>query len=181
MKFQIDPAHTSVEATAKHMMFTTVRVRFPAATGEIDLDPDKPETASVRLAIPVASLASGDDRRDAHLRSGDFFDAERFPQITFASTGVTPVTDGRYAVAGDLTIRGTTRPVTVDVTLHGVVADPMGKDRQRAFIDATAKIDRREWGLVWNMPVPQGVLVSHDIGLEISAQVISEALVRQAA
>src|SRR5690242_8713921 len=103
MKWQIDAAHTSVEAAAKHMMFTTVRVRFPGVTGEIEFDPDKPATAKVReLSIPVATLNSGDDRRDAHLRSGDFFDAEAHPRITFNSTSAVPAGNGRYRVTGDL-------------------------------------------------------------------------------
>lgn len=181
MKWQFEPSHTSVEASAKHMMFTTVRVRFPGTTGEIDLDPDRPETAKVRLSIPVASLISGDEKRDGHLRSADFFDAEKHAQITFTSTGVERVRDGAFTLKGDLTIRGTTKSVVVDVALHGIVDDPMAQTRKRAFVEAKAKIDRREWGLVWNMPVPQGVLVSHDIGLEISAELTSEAAVSQAA
>lgn len=181
MKWQFDPSHTRVEASAKHMMFTTVRVSFPTVTGEIDLDPDRPETAKVRIAIPVAPLASGDAKRDAHLRSADFFDAEAHPTIEFTSTKVVRAGEGRFAVTGDLAIRGTTKPVTVDAHLQGVVDDPMGKDRQRAFIEATVRIDRRQWGLVWNMPVPQGVLVSHDIDLAISTEVVSQAAVSQVA
>ncbi len=181
MKWQFDPAHTSIEATAKHMMFTTVRVSFPGASGSIDLDPDRPETAHVDLAIPVASLRSGEDKRDGHLRSADFFDAEKHPTITFASTSVARVGKDTFRATGDLTIRGTTKPVQLDVTLHGIVDDPMGKDRKRAFIDAKTKIDRREWGLVWNMPVPQGVLVGTDIAIEVSAQVLTEAGVAKAA
>lgn len=181
MKWQFDPAHTSVEAAAKHMMFTTVRVSFPGTTGEIDLDPDRPERAKVSLSIPVAALSSGDPKRDAHLRAVDFFDAEEHAHITFRSTSVERAREGAFTVKGDLTIRGTTKPVVLDVTLHGIVDDPMAQTRKRAFADAKARIDRREWGLVWNMPVPQGVLVSHDIGLEISAQLTSEAAVGQAA
>ncbi len=181
MKWQFDPAHTSVEASAKHMMFTTVRVSFPGATGEIDLDPDRPERARVSLSIPVAALTSGDPKRDGHLRSADFFDAENHAQVTFTSTGVERAGEGAFTVKGDLTIRGTTKPVSLDVTLHGIVDDPMEQTRKRAFVDAKAKIDRREWGLVWNMPVPQGVLVSHDIALEAFAEVTSGPAVSQAA
>ena len=182
MKWQIDPAHTSVEAAAKHMMFTTVRVRFPGATGEIELDPEQPQAAKiVDLSIPVASLDSGDTKRDGHLRSPDFFDAQTYPQVGFHSTAVRLVDkDGRYEVKGDLTIRGETKPVTLDVMVHGIGPDPMRPGRQRAFIDAKALIDRREWGLVWNMPVPQGVLVSHDIRLEISSQLVSEVAASEA-
>jgi polyisoprenoid-binding protein YceI len=176
MKWQIDPAHTSVEAAAKHMMFTTVRVRFPGATGEIELDPKEPQAAKiVDLKIPVASLDSGDARRDGHLRSADFFDAQTYPELGFRSTGVRRVGEGgQYKVTGDLTIRGETKPVTLDVVVHDIGPDPMRPGQQRAFIDAKTSIDRREWGLVWNMAVPQGVLVSHDIRLEISSQLVSE-------
>lgn len=173
MKWQFDPAHTSVEASAKHMMFTTVRVDFPGAAGEIDLDPDHPESGHVRLTVPVASLHSNDAKRDAHLRSADFFDAEHFPDVTFESRSVERAGTDTFTVKGDLTIRGTTKPATLAVSLLGVVDDPMGKGGKRAFIDARTRIDRREWGLVWNMPVPQGVLVSHEIALEVSAQVTS--------
>ncbi|MDE3113507.1 MAG: YceI family protein [Chloroflexota bacterium] len=173
MQWRFDPAHTSVEASAKHMMFTTVRVDFPGTTGEIDLDPDRPESAHVRLTIPVASLRSNDPKRDTHLRSADFFDTEHFGEIVFESRSVERAGKDRFTVKGDLTIRGTTKPVTVVASLLGIVDDPMGAAKKRAFIDAQTRIDRREWGLVWNMPVPQGVLVSHEIALEVSAQVVS--------
>lgn len=181
MQWQFDQAHTTVEAAAKHMMFTTVRVTFPGARGEIDLDPDRPETARIRVTIPVSSLKSGDERRDAHLRSADFFDAEHHPDIVFASTSVRPAGEGRYQVTGDLEIRGTTKPVALDVLLHRTIDDPMVKGAKRAFIDARTNIDRREWGLVWNMPVPQGVLVGNDIAIDVSAEVMEVAAVSQAA
>jgi polyisoprenoid-binding protein YceI len=180
MNWQFDPSHTTVEATAKHMMFATVRVRFPGAAGEIDLDPDRPETGRVRVRIPVASLSSGDERRDAHLRSADFFDAETHPAIAFASTSAQPTGGGRFRVAGDLTIRGATKPVVLDVALR-TIDDPMVKGAKRTFVDAKTTIDRREWGLVWNMPVPQGVLVGHEIAIDVSAEVTEVAAVSRAA
>lgn len=183
MQWRFDPAHTIVEAAAKHMMLSTVRVSFSGTTGEIELDPDRPESAAVRLSIPVASASSRDERRDAHLRSADFFDAETHPAIEFASRSVQRIGPDRFRVSGDLTIRGTTRPVAVDVALRGVVDDPMVQDAKRAFLDARATIDRREWGLVWNMPIPQGVLVGNDIDIEVSAevmQVVAEAATKAA-
>lgn len=181
MQWQFDPSHTSVEASAKHLGFTTVRVRFAGATGEVTLDPRRPEAGAVSLEIPVAALASGDDRRDAHLRSADFFDSENAPTIAFRSTSVRPLGGQVYAVAGDLTIRGETRPASVQVTLQGFGDDPMKPERGRAFIEATATIDRREWGLVWNMPVPQGLLVSNDVRIDVAAQLVSATPVSQAA
>ena len=181
MKWQFDPSHTSVEASAKHMGFTTVRVRFPGTTGEVSLDPKRPEDGAVRLEIPVASLTSGDDRRDAHLRSGDFFDAGSAATIRFDSTSVRRASEDVYEVAGDLTIRGETKPAIVKVTLQGFGDDPMAKGRERAFIEASATIDRREWGLVWNMPVPQGLLVSNEIRIDVAAELVSAVPVSQAA
>lgn len=180
MKWQFDPAHTTVEASAKHMMFATVRVRFPGVTGEIDLEPDRPETARVRVTIPVASLSSGDDKRDGHLRSADFFDGEKHPEIVFASTGVQRSNGGAFRVAGDLTIRGTTKAVAVEATLH-TIDDPMVKGAKRSFVDARTIIDRRDWGLVWNMPVPQGVLVGHEIAIDVSAEVMEIVAASRAA
>lgn len=181
MDWQFDPSHTSVEASAKHLGFTTVRARFPGATGAVSLDPRRPESASVDLEIPVASVASGDERRDAHLRSGDFFDADAAPTISFRSSAVRRIREGVYAVTGDLSIRGATKPVSVEVALQGVVDDPMAKGRQRAFIEATTTIDRRDWGLVWNMPVPQGLLVSNEIRIEVAAQLVSSVPASRAA
>lgn len=181
MDWRFDTSHTAVEAQAKHMMFTTVRVRFPGASGEVRFDPVQPEAASVQLEIPVAALASGDERRDAHLRSADFFDAEAHPTISFRSTTVRQLGEGRFAVTGDLAIRGTSRPVTIDVELHGPFEDPMAKERSRVHLEARARIDRREWGLVWNMPVPQGVLVSNEIDIEVAAELVSAVPATQAA
>lgn len=181
MDWQLDPAHTSVEAQAKHMMFTRIRVRFPGATGEISFDPRSPESARVSLDIPVATVQSGEERRDAHLRSADFFDAERYPVIAFRSAEVRKVGSDRFAVAGDLSIRGTTRRVTVEVELQGPLADPMAEGRSRAFIEAKARIDRRDWGLTWNMPVPQGVLVSNEIVVEVAGQLTAAEPASQAA
>jgi polyisoprenoid-binding protein YceI len=181
MDWQFDPAHTTVEAKAKHMMLTTVRVRFPGASGEIRFDPDRPEAAVVRLGIPVASLSSGDERRDAHLRSGDFFDADKHPTIEFRSRGVRTLQSGRFEVSGDLTMRGATRPVRAEVSLQALADDPTVGGRKRAFVEASATIDRRDWGLVWNMPVPQGVLVSNDVAIDVAAELLSALPMTQAA
>lgn len=169
MTWNIDPAHTSISVAARHLMLSTVRASFAGASGEIDLDPARPERASVRLAIPAATVDTGDDKRDAHLRSADFLDAEKYPEITFVSTGVRKTADQRFTVAGDLTIRGTTRPVDVDVELNGIVDAMKGKV---AGFTATATIDRTQWGLVWNMPVPGGVLVSEKLRLQADVEAV---------
>ena len=164
MKWQIDPSHTSIGAKVKHMMVSTVRGSFAGATGTIDFDPASPETGSVVLRIPAASIDTGDEKRDGHLRSADFLDAEQYPEIVFVSTTVKTSAKDRFVVEGDLTIRGITKPATVNVELAGITADP--RAGQRAAFDATASFDRTKWGLVWNMPIPSGVLVSEKITLE---------------
>lgn len=170
MRWQFDPAHTIVQASAKHMMFTTVRVNFKGTRGEIEFEPGSPEQAWVTLSVPADSLSSNDDRRDGHLKSADFLDVANHPDITFKSTRVQPAGKNVHKVTGDLAIRGATRPVTVDVLLHGIYEDQ--RTGQRAFLDASVTIDRREWGLVWNMPVPQGLLVGNEVIIEFSIEAV---------
>jgi polyisoprenoid-binding protein YceI len=164
MQWQIDPSHSSVTAAARHMMLTTVRGAFSGTTGVIEFDPAKPEAGGVELRIPAASVNTGDEKRDGHLRSADFLDAATYPEIVFQSTKVTPKGKDRFVVDGDLTIRGTTKPVSVNVELVGIGADP--RAGQRAAFDATFSFDRTQWGLVWNMPIPSGVLVGEKITVE---------------
>ena len=166
MQWQIDPSHSSVSATARHMMLTTVRGAFSGTTGVIDFDPDKPQAGGVELRIPAASVNTGDERRDGHLRSADFLDAAVHPEIVFKSTTVTPKGKNEFVVEGDLTIRGTTKPVSVSVELLGIQPDP--RAGQRAAFDAKFSFDRTQWGLVWNMPIPSGVLVGERINIEAS-------------
>lgn len=177
MQWQIDSAHTSVTAAVKHMMLTTVRGGFSGVSGVIDFDPAKPEAGSVELRIPAASVNTGDPKRDGHLRSADFLDAETHPEIVFVSTKVTSKGKGTFVVQGDLTIRGTTKPVSVDVELLGVAADP--QKGQRAGFDAKLSFDRTAWGLSWNMPIPTGVLVSEKITVE--ANIAATSVAQQAA
>jgi len=164
MQWQIDPSHSSVSAKVKHMMLTTVRGSFSGVTGVIDFDPAHPEAGGVELRIPAASVNTGDEKRDGHLRSADFLDAATHPEIVFKSTKVTPRGTDEFVVDGDLTIRATTKPVSVDVELVGIAADP--RAGQRAGFDATFSFDRTQWGLVWNMPIPSGVLVGEKISVE---------------
>lgn len=167
MQWQIDPAHTTVTAAVKHMMISTVRGSFAGTSGTIDFDPKAPERGNITLQIPAASVNTGDEKRDGHLRSADFLDAKMHPAITFTSTKITPKGGGlkdQFLVEGDLTIRGITKPVSGDVELAGIGADP--QKGQRAAFDATFSFDRTKWGLTWNMPVPSGVLVSEKIKIE---------------
>ena len=164
MQWQIDTSHSSVTAAVKHMMLTTVRGGFSGPSGVIDFDPATPEAGGIELRIPAASVSTGDQKRDGHLRSADFLDAEKYPEIVFKSTKVTPKGKAEFVVDGDLTIRGTTKPVSVKVDLLGIAVDP--KAGQRAGFDAKFSFDRTQWGLTWNMPIPSGVLVSEKITVE---------------
>jgi polyisoprenoid-binding protein YceI len=164
MQWQIDTSHSSVTAAVKHMMLTTVRGGFSGPSGVIDFDPARPEAGGIELRIPAASVSTGDQKRDGHLRSADFLDAEKYPEIVFKSTKLTPKGKAEFVVDGDLTIRGTTKPVSVKVDLLGIAVDP--KAGQRAGFDAKFSFDRTQWGLTWNMPIPSGVLVSEKITVE---------------
>jgi len=172
MKWQFDSTHSSLTVGIKHMMVSTVRGRFGGITGDLDFDPQSPEGASVDLSIPADTIDTGEARRDAHLKSPDFFDAASHPNITFRSTAVKKTGDDRYAVTGDLTIRGVTKPATVDVELLGVVADP--RAGQRAAFAAKTTIDRRDWGLVWNQPIANGVLVGDTVKVEFDLAAVPQ-------
>ncbi len=168
--WNLDAAHTDVIFAAKHMMVTTVRGKFGNVSGSLQLDPENPTEGSGSFTIAAASLNTGVDQRDGHLRGAEFFDVERYPEITFASTSVTARGGSSYAVVGDLTIRGTTRPVTLDVEYLGLYTS-MGGARRAGF-NATAKINREDWGLTWNVGLEAGGwLVGKDIRLEIDLAV----------
>lgn len=173
MFWYIDPSHSGVSFSVKHMMVSTVRGRMGKLTGRLELDPKQPEKADFEIAVDAAGIDTGDAKRDGHLRSPDFFDAGTYPVITFKSNAVFPRGEGRYTASGDLTIRGVTRPVSFDIELAGVGVDGQGGQHLGAV--ATAAIDRTDFGLVWNMPVPNGVLVSEKVKIEVDLQAIDEA------
>lgn len=168
----IDPAHTLVGFSAKHMMFTTVRGKFNEVKGTIALDAANPDRSRVEVEIPAASIDTGVEQRDAHLRSADFLDVEEYPTITFRSRrveGAVAEAGDRFKVYGDLTIRGTTREVVLEATYEGKGKDPWGGER--AGFSAATKIDRRDFGLIWNQALEAGgVLVGNEIRIEIEVQ-----------
>jgi polyisoprenoid-binding protein YceI len=160
-----DPAHTDIQFSAKHMMVTTVRGKFADVDGTLTLDEADPAASSGWFTVRAASLTTGNDQRDGHLRSGDFFDAEAYPEITFVSTAVTPKRGNDFAVTGDLTIRGTTHPATFDVEFLGLYQGFQGR---RAGFHATTRLNREDWGLTWNVTLETGGwLVGKEIRLEI--------------
>jgi polyisoprenoid-binding protein YceI len=164
--WKIDPAHTDVLFSAKHMMVTTVRGKFPEVEGSLEIDEQDPTRSRGQFRIAAASLDTGVAKRDGHLRSADFFDVEQHPWITFESTNVTHLGGDRYTVTGDLAIRGTTRPVTFDVELGGIAIGLQGG--RHLGLTGVTRIDREAWGLDWNMALEAGGwLVGKEIKVEV--------------
>jgi polyisoprenoid-binding protein YceI len=171
--WKLDPAHTSVEFSAKHMMITTVRGRIADVEGTIFTDEENPSNSSVTAVLKAASLDTGNEQRDQHLRSADFLDVENFPNITFESKRIDGSKD-HFKLVGDLTIRGVTRELTLDVTFEGEGKDPWGGER--AGFTASGKIDRRDFGLTWNQALETGgVLVANEIKISVEVQATKQA------
>jgi polyisoprenoid-binding protein YceI len=170
----VDKAHSQVEFGVKHMMFTTVKGQFRNFDATIRLDEENPNDSTVEAVIDASSIDTGVADRDAHLRSGDFFDAEAHPQLTFRSKRIEGASfqEGEtFKVIGDLTIRGTTREVELKATFEGRGRDPWGQEK--AAFTAEGKIDRHDFGLTWNQALETGgVLVGRDIKLTINAQFV---------
>lgn len=163
--WQLDTAHTTVSFTAKHMMITKVRGIFKGVTGTIEFDEANPAASSVSVVIPAAAIETGMEPRDNHLRSADFLDAESHPSLTFKSTSIEQKGD-RWAITGDLAIRGVTRSVVLDTERLGIVTAMDG--RRHAGFEATTKIKRSDWGLTWNVGLEAGGwLVSDDVTIEL--------------
>lgn len=164
--WRIDAAHTDITFSAKHLMITTVRGTFGEVAGTLEIDEADPTVARGEIRVQAASLQSGFEARDNHLRSADFFDVERFPEIVVRFDGVEPVKGDRYRVIADLTIRDVTRPATFDVEHIGEAVNFQG-GRHIAFT-VSAKLNREDWGLNWNMALETGGwLVSKDINLVV--------------
>jgi polyisoprenoid-binding protein YceI len=169
--YTIDVQHTRIGLRARHAMVTTVRGAFTEFGGRAHLDVANPPASSVMLRIDAASIDTGTPDRDAHLRSADFLDVERFPHLSFRSTEVEQVDEDVYRVTGDLTIKDVTRPVTVDFTLTGSAQDPWGNIR--VGFEGALAIRRTDWGLTWNTPLDTGgVLVSEKIQIEFDVSAI---------
>jgi polyisoprenoid-binding protein YceI len=168
--WNVDPSHSEVAFTAKHLVVSKVRGRFADYTVSLTVAGD-PTQSSVEVEIQAGTIATGDDQRDAHLTGPDFLDVDRFPTLSFRSTNVEPVGNEAWSVHGDLTIRDVTRPVVLDVEFLGVTEDPWGN--QRSGFTAATEIDREDWGLTWNQPLANGgVLVGKKVKIEIDVQAV---------
>jgi polyisoprenoid-binding protein YceI len=172
--WNIEPGHSLVEFSAKHMMITTVKGRFRDVSGTINIDEANPERSSVEASMNAATIDTGVAQRDQHLVSADFLDAATYPTITFRSRKISGARVGvgeEFTITGDLTIRGTTHEVTLRASYEGRGKDPWGGER--ISFTASGKIDRREFGLTWNQALEAGgILVSNDIRINLEVQAV---------
>jgi polyisoprenoid-binding protein YceI len=171
--YDVDGSHSRVGFSVRHMMVSTVRGEFKKFTGTAYIDEKNPSASKVSLEADVASIDTGEPKRDAHLKSPDFFDAAKFPKLTFASTSVSRAGAG-YSVKGDLTIHGVTKPVTLDVeALSPEVKDPWGGLRRGTH--ARAKIDRKDFGLTWNKALETGgAVVGDEVTLDLDVELAKQ-------
>lgn len=166
--FAIDKTHSEATFQVRHLI-TKVRGRFADFAGSITFHADQPAQSSVTFAIQAASIDTGTPDRDAHLRSDDFFAVETYPTITFASTGITAAGGNDYHVAGNLTMRGVTKAITIAVTLLGTAVDPWGN--QKLAFEGEVTINRKDYGLNWNAALEAGgFLVGDDVKISLSIQ-----------
>jgi polyisoprenoid-binding protein YceI len=171
--WEIDPAHTLTEFSVRHMMIATVRGRFGKVSGTIHLDEEDPTRSSAEVAIDATTIDTREEKRDAHLRSADFLEAEQHPNILFRSTKIERKGENRYAVTGDLTIRGVTKQVVLDVTEEGRAKSPWGQTV--VGFRATTAVDRRDFGLKWNQALETGgVLVGNEVKIAIEAEAVRQ-------
>jgi polyisoprenoid-binding protein YceI len=168
--WKLDPVHSIVEFSAKHLMITTVKGRITDVEGTIYTDEKDPKNSSVEATLKAISIDTRTDQRDQHLRSADFLNVEKFPEIKFRSTRIEG-SKAEFKLTGDLTIRDVTKPITLDVQFEGETKDPWGG--LRVGFSAKGKIDRRDWGLTWNQALETGgVVVGNDIKIELEVQAV---------
>lgn len=174
MTWKIDPAHSEVNFTVRHMMISNVRGRFENFSGTVDFNEQQPELSTVDVDIQVTSINTKEPNRDAHLRSADFFDAEKYPVMKFTSKRVEKVSDNEGKIYGDLTIKDVTRPVVLNVEYSGMAKSPWGTTS--AGFTASTTINRKEWGLTWNKALETGgMLVGDDIKINIELEIVKQA------
>jgi polyisoprenoid-binding protein YceI len=172
--YTVDPAHTTLGFVARHAMVTNVKGSFSDFTGELHLDGADPAKSTASFDVQMSSIDTGNADRDGHLKSADFFKTDEFPTMTFRSTSVEALGDTDYRVTGDLSILGTTKPLTIDLEYNGSAKDPFGNER--AGFEGKAEILRSAWGLSWNAALETGgVLVSDKIKLNFDISAIKNA------
>jgi len=172
----VDPIHSEVSFRVKHLVISKVTGKFKKFEGTIAADPKAPAAGTVELKIDVASVDTSDEKRDAHLKAPDFFDAAKFPEITFKSTKIAPAGQDVYDVTGNLTMHGVTKPVTLSVRANGFAKDPWGNER--AGFEVTGKLNRQDFGVSWSKTLDGGGAV---VGDEVELQIAVEAIKKVAA
>lgn len=179
-KWEIDSAHAAIHFSVRHLVISKVRGTFTRWTGSVRVEDGKPETAIPVVSIDASSIDTGLADRDTHLKSADFFDVANFGELTFKGKRTERVTGDRYRTTGDLTIRGVTREVVLEVDYSGQIVDPWGNDR--AGFSATTSLNRKDFGLVWNMVLEAGgVAVGDTVEIGIEAELVRQKEVAQAA
>jgi polyisoprenoid-binding protein YceI len=171
--WQLDPYHTQVEFSAKHLGMMTVRGQFTEVATSGDIDPAHPEASSVEATISTASIQTNNGMRDNDIRSSNFLDVEKYPTMHFKSTGIAPAGPDHYTLTGDLTIKETTHPVTLDVTRYGEFNDP-GMMGHRIAYGATTKINRKDFGLSFSMVLDGRFVVSEEIQISIEGEIVEQ-------
>jgi polyisoprenoid-binding protein YceI len=170
--WKIDPSHSSIGFSVRHI-FSKVPGNFDTFSGTILFDPDKPAGGSVQVEIDPKSINTKVERRDNDLRSPNFFDTEKYPTITFISTGVKDLGSGKLEVAGNLTMHGVTKPVTLATTALG--SGPAMNGQVRAGFEATVTLDRKEFGIVWNRQLDQGgMLLGDDVAIQLNIEAVAQ-------
>ena len=174
MSWQIDPNHSHIQFSVRHMMISTVRGRFERFAGTIEGDEQDPTRSRVEVQIEAASVDTRAPQRDADLRSPNFLDAENYPYLTFKSTRIEQTDSSHGRIIGDLTIRGVTREVVLDVEYAGQAKSPWGTTS--AGFSATTKINRKDWGLAWNVALETGgVMVGDEVTINIELELVKQA------
>jgi len=169
--WNIDPAHTTVEFSVRHMMISNVKGQFEKVSGTIAANGNDPNSVQISAIIDATSINTRVEKRDAHLKSAAFLDVDKYPTITFKSTKVEPEAPNKWKVTGDLTLHGVTKPVVLEVETAAPIKDPTGKTRVGA--SATTEIDRKDFGVVWNKPLETGgVLVGDEVSIAIEVEAV---------
>ncbi|WP_322815789.1 YceI family protein [Chloroflexus sp.] len=173
MTWVIDASHSMITFSVRHMMISKVRGRFTRFDGTVDFDEQNPTNSKVQVTIDASSIDTRDERRDGHLMSPDFLDVANYPTLTFVSKRVEVIDESHGRIIGDLTIRGVTREVTLDVEYNGQSKSPWGTIS--AGFSATTKINRKDWGLTWNVALETGgVLVGEEVTIEIEIEIVKQ-------
>ena len=174
MAWQIDPAHSQIQFSVRHMMISNVRGRFETFAGTVDFDEAKPERTQVDIRVQADSIYTKEPQRDGHLKSADFLDAEKYPELRFVSKRVEGIKGNHAKLVGDLTIRDVTNEVELGIEYSGQAKSPWGT--VSAGFEASGKINRKDWGLVWNGALETGgVLVGDEVGISVELEMVKQA------